>query len=177
MSISLERFAMRLGAAGVLREVRSTESWQAIGVTAVSADSRAITRGTLFCAVKGTHHDSHSNLPAAAGAGAVAAVVEHANPDLPIPQLVVVDGRLGAAHAENIFMKIILKPGLVLQRVTTRNPDDGMLEVAIAAFKRVAVRDGVMPEEELNDGVIQVDQLGQPLVQTAPAVATPAGDD
>lgn len=85
--------------------------------------------------------------------------------------------RLGAAHADNIIMRIILKPGLVLQRVTTRNPDDSMLEVAMAAFKRVAVRDNMMPEEELQDGAIQVDQLGQPLAPTAPAVATPAGDD
>ena len=85
--------------------------------------------------------------------------------------------RLGAAHAENIFMRIILKPGLVLQRVTTRDPDDGMLEVAIAAFKRVAVRDNMLPEEEIEDGVIPVNQLGQPLLPTSPPVAVPAGDD
>lgn len=86
--------------------------------------------------------------------------------------------RIGAANAENFFMKLILKPGLVLQRVTTREPDDSMLEVAIAAFKRVAVRDGVLPEEELNDGAIPVDQLGQPIVEISEPerVVVPAGD-
>lgn len=84
--------------------------------------------------------------------------------------------RFGAAHAENIFMKIILKPGLVLQRVTTREPDDSMLEVAIAAFKRVAVRDGVMPEEALDDGAIPVDPLGQPIVEISEPQPAPAGD-
>ena len=85
--------------------------------------------------------------------------------------------RFGAAHAENIIMKIVLKPGLVLQRVTTREPDDEMLEVAIAAFKRVAVHDEAMSLDEINDGAIQVDQLGQPLIGPPAVASAPAAGD
>jgi uncharacterized protein YqhQ len=84
--------------------------------------------------------------------------------------------RFGAAHAENIIMRIILKPGLVLQRVTTREPDDSMLEVAIAAFKRVAVHDEAMSPDEIDDGAIQVDQLGQPLIGPPAVASAPAAD-
>ena len=85
--------------------------------------------------------------------------------------------RFGAAHAENIIMKIVLKPGLVLQRVTTREPDDEMLEVAIAAFKRVAVHDEAMSPDEIYDGAIQVDQLGQPLIGPPAVASAPAAGD
>lgn len=36
---------------------------------------------------------------------------------------------------DNWFTKIISAPGLWLQRITTKEPDDGMIEVAIAALK------------------------------------------
>lgn len=85
--------------------------------------------------------------------------------------------RFGAAHAEHVIMKVILWPGMLLQRVTTREPDDSMLEVAIAAFKRVAVRDQAMTPEAVEDGVIAVDQLGQPLGMPEPMVQPAAGDD
>jgi uncharacterized protein YqhQ len=34
-------------------------------------------------------------------------------------------------------MRVIIAPNLALQRLTTREPDDEMLEVAIAALKAV----------------------------------------
>ena len=34
-----------------------------------------------------------------------------------------------------MFTKIVSAPGLWLQRITTKEPDDGMIEVAIAALK------------------------------------------
>ena len=36
---------------------------------------------------------------------------------------------------DNIFTKIISAPGLWLQRITTKEPDDGMIEIAIAALQ------------------------------------------
>lgn len=36
---------------------------------------------------------------------------------------------------DNMFTKIVSAPGLWLQRITTKEPDDGMIEVAIAALK------------------------------------------
>ena len=42
----------------------------------------------------------------------------------------------GLAHAgENVFVRALRWPGLMLQHLTTREPDDKMLEVAIAAMK------------------------------------------
>jgi len=41
------------------------------------------------------------------------------------------------ARFDNIFAKILKAPGLLIQRITTREPDDSMLEVAIKAFTTV----------------------------------------
>lgn len=45
--------------------------------------------------------------------------------------------RFTAAHQENPIIRFITKPNLALQRLTTREPDLGMLEVAITAFEHV----------------------------------------
>lgn len=42
-----------------------------------------------------------------------------------------------AGKHDNIFVKILSAPGLWMQRLTTKEPDDGMIEVGIAAFKAV----------------------------------------
>jgi uncharacterized protein YqhQ len=39
------------------------------------------------------------------------------------------------------FVKVLLWPGMQLQRMTTREPDDGMVEVAVAALRAVADRE------------------------------------
>ena len=45
--------------------------------------------------------------------------------------------RLTARLADRPWMRVIIAPNLALQRLTTREPDDEMLEVAIAALKAV----------------------------------------
>ncbi len=45
--------------------------------------------------------------------------------------------RFAAGHTTNAVVKLFLAPGLALQSLTTRQPDDGQIEVALAAFKRV----------------------------------------
>lgn len=42
-----------------------------------------------------------------------------------------------AGRYENIFTKIISAPGLLIQRITTKEPDDEMIEVAIASVEAV----------------------------------------
>jgi uncharacterized protein YqhQ len=49
--------------------------------------------------------------------------------------------RLGAANYRFRVVRWLLAPGLALQGLTTREPDDGMIECAIAALKRVMQRD------------------------------------
>ena len=43
----------------------------------------------------------------------------------------------GARHSDNGVMRIILAPGLWLQSLTTREPDDSQIEVALVAMKGV----------------------------------------
>ncbi len=50
-----------------------------------------------------------------------------------------------AARAENAFVRALRAPGLFLQRLTTREPDEGMIEVALTAF--LLAKDGA-PEDE-----------------------------
>lgn len=45
--------------------------------------------------------------------------------------------RWTARHLDSPFVRWIIQPNLALQRLTTREPDEGMLEVAIAAFKEM----------------------------------------
>lgn len=41
--------------------------------------------------------------------------------------------RIAGSH-DNLFTKILSAPGLAMQRITTREPDDSMIEIAIAAM-------------------------------------------
>lgn len=42
-----------------------------------------------------------------------------------------------AGRSDNIFVRIISAPGMLIQRMTTKEPDKGMVEVAIAAVEAV----------------------------------------
>lgn len=51
--------------------------------------------------------------------------------------------RFAGAHADNRLVHMAIMPGLLLQKLTTRQPDDSQIEVAIASLK------AVLPPEEL----------------------------
>jgi UDP-N-acetylmuramoyl-L-alanyl-D-glutamate--2,6-diaminopimelate ligase len=82
----------RLSAGHAIREV-----WD------VTADSRRVRVGALFCAWRGTTSDSHQYLPDVFQAGATGVVVEECTDEIPTPQLCVTDGRVGAAFAAAEF--------------------------------------------------------------------------
>jgi uncharacterized protein YqhQ len=42
----------------------------------------------------------------------------------------------GARHVKNVLVRILLAPGLLMQSLTTGEPDDSQLEVAIAALQK-----------------------------------------
>ncbi len=52
--------------------------------------------------------------------------------------------QFGARHLDNPIMRALMAPGLWLQGLTTRQPDDKMVEVGIAALEEVLVADGVI---------------------------------
>ena len=47
-----------------------------------------------------------------------------------------------AGRKNNLLTRIISAPGMALQRITTREPDDSMIECAIAAMEKVIPADG-----------------------------------
>jgi uncharacterized protein YqhQ len=49
--------------------------------------------------------------------------------------------RIAGRH-DNLFTRIISAPGVWLQHITTKEPDDGMIECAVAAVKEVIPGDG-----------------------------------
>lgn len=70
--------------------------------------------------------------------------------------------RFSAAHDRNPFMRMLIAPGLWLQKMTTREPDDSMVECAIAALQPVLIADGKLPA---------------PQEESTPAAAPPANQE
>ncbi len=64
---------------------------------------------------------------------------------LPIAGVAYETIRFTSKHLDNPLIKVLIKPNLALQNLTTRQPDQSMLEVGIAALERVlaAERAGV----------------------------------
>ncbi|MBE9477925.1 MAG: DUF1385 domain-containing protein [Chloroflexi bacterium] len=55
--------------------------------------------------------------------------------------------QFGARHTGNSFIKAFLAPGLWLQRMTTREPDDSQLEISISALRRAVEIDQLEGED------------------------------
>ncbi len=55
--------------------------------------------------------------------------------------------RFTAKHMSNPIIRALIIPNLALQHLTTRPPDTSMLEVGIAAFKRVLVSEELLADE------------------------------
>ena len=55
--------------------------------------------------------------------------------------------RFSARHLTNPVCKVLIRPGLWLQRITTKEPDDKQLEIAIIALKEALLYDAVEPEQ------------------------------
>ncbi len=67
--------------------------------------------------------------------------------------------RLGAANYRFRIVRWLLAPGLALQGLTTREPDDSMIECAITSLKRVMQRDEVQPIGSTNTTVAALPPL------------------
>jgi uncharacterized protein YqhQ len=78
--------------------------------------------------------------------------------------------RFGARHRSNPLVKWIFMPGIWLQLITTKQPDDGMIEVAIASMREAIAANG----EEAPPG--SLDPYRRPIdeVLTADAAEVPA---
>jgi uncharacterized protein YqhQ len=56
--------------------------------------------------------------------------------------------RYSANHPDNLLVRLLRSPGLWLQRLTTREPDDSQLEVAMAALEKVMAFDRAVEEAQ-----------------------------
>jgi UDP-N-acetylmuramoyl-L-alanyl-D-glutamate--2,6-diaminopimelate ligase len=95
MSFKTEVLAAALEGAGLLVERRGQLP---DSVPAITDDSRRVTPGALFMAVRGTHFDGHDFLVSVAEAGAGVVMVEDPSRTT-LPALVVSDSRRGSAVA------------------------------------------------------------------------------
>jgi uncharacterized protein YqhQ len=66
--------------------------------------------------------------------------------------------RFSAGHIDNPLMRLLIAPGLALQRMTTREPDDNMMEAAIAALEPVLAADGIQVRAEVTTPRIYADR-------------------
>jgi UDP-N-acetylmuramoyl-L-alanyl-D-glutamate--2,6-diaminopimelate ligase len=82
--------------AQLLVEAPDLHTWPEL--TGLTADSRKVERGMLYCAVRGSVQDGHQFVAAARQRGAVAALVEREQ-DADLPQVLVRDGRRAATVA------------------------------------------------------------------------------
>jgi uncharacterized protein YqhQ len=56
--------------------------------------------------------------------------------------------KFSAAHQQNPIIKILIAPGLALQKMTTREPDMSMLEVSIAALQKLLAEEQLAAEPQ-----------------------------
>ncbi|MBM3909045.1 MAG: UDP-N-acetylmuramoyl-L-alanyl-D-glutamate--2,6-diaminopimelate ligase [Gemmatimonadetes bacterium] len=96
---AVAQIAQALESAGLLVERRGVLPERLAGIT---EDSRAVTPGGAFVAVRGTQRDGHAYLGAAEQAGAALAILEDALAST-LPALVVRDGRRAAAVAASAY--------------------------------------------------------------------------
>jgi uncharacterized protein YqhQ len=87
--------------------------------------------------------------------------------------------RFGARHRANPVMKALLYPGLIVQMITTKQPADDMIEVAIVSMEQALEADGEPVPAGSGDFVREPLHLGSriaaavPAPVPAPAIAAP----
>jgi uncharacterized protein YqhQ len=62
--------------------------------------------------------------------------------------------KFSARHQDNWLMRVLIAPGLWLQGFTTREPDASMLEVSIAALRRLLVEEQLISADETEADVV-----------------------
>src|SRR4051795_4698562 len=83
--------------------------------------------------------------------------------------------RLGARHRGNPVVRVIMWPGILVQRITTKQPTDDMIEVAIVAMEETLRADG----EAIPPGSLDIprDPMPEPGATASAARATADADE
>ena len=163
----------RLTAEGRLRGARSdgraigAAGLAAIAISGVTHDSRAVRPGSLFVAVPGLHVDGHEFVAAAAAAGAAAALVDHALPEVGLPQLVVADTRQALAVAAAWWYR---DPShdLAVVGITGTDGKTTTSFLAVAALEAAGIRTGMTGTAETRIGGVQMPNEAHATTPEAP---------
>ena len=140
-----------------------------IPVTGVTNDSRTVRPGSLFVAIPGLHADGHDFVAAAASAGAAAALVERALPEVAIPQLIVSETRPALATAAAWWYR---DPGddLAVVGITGTDGKTTTSYLAVAALEAAGVRTGMTGTAATRIGGVQEANLAHATTPEAPAL-------
>jgi UDP-N-acetylmuramoyl-L-alanyl-D-glutamate--2,6-diaminopimelate ligase len=169
----LGRLVDRLTAEGRLRGAR--QDGRAIGaaglasipIRGVTHDSREVHDGSLFVAVPGLHADGHEFVSEAADRGAAAALVDHALPEIALPQLIVAEARSALASAAAWWYG---DPShdLAVVGITGTDGKTTTSYLAVAALEAAGVRTGMTGTVATRIGGVQVDHAEHATTPEAP---------
>jgi UDP-N-acetylmuramoyl-L-alanyl-D-glutamate--2,6-diaminopimelate ligase len=148
-----------IGAAGVAE----------IPIRGVTYDSRAVRPGFLFVAVRGLHVDGHEFVAAAAERGAVVAVVDHALPEVQLPQLVV-DATPAALATAAAWWYGDPSEDLAVIGITGTDGKTTTCFLAVAALEAAGVRAGMTGTAATRIGGIQTTNEAHATTPEAPAL-------
>src|SRR4051794_31296563 len=83
--------------------------------------------------------------------------------------------KLGAKYRSNPVIRVVMWPGILVQKITTKQPTEDMIEVAIVAIEETLRADG----ESVPPGGLELprDPMPEPGATAAAARGTGAGDD
>lgn len=84
---------------------------------------------------------------------------------LPIAGVAYEAQRLAAKYPNNMLVKAFIAPGMLMQRLTTRQPTDGELEVALTALRKAVWRERVTREAEDGGNVVAMPARSEREVQ------------
>jgi UDP-N-acetylmuramoyl-L-alanyl-D-glutamate--2,6-diaminopimelate ligase len=157
--LAARRDGKAIGAAGLA----------AIPVRGVTHDSRGVRPGSLFVAVPGLHVDGHDFVARAAAADAAAALVDHALPDVPLPQLVVHDTRAALATAAAWWYGDPSRE-LAVVGITGTDGKTTTSYLAVAALEAAGIRTGMTGTAATRIGGIQAANEAHATTPEAPAL-------
>lgn len=158
---------MRLGALRAALEAQiSDASLAEVEFGAVETDSRTLSSGALFVALRGEHFDGHAFVQVAAERGAAAALVDRAwfaaQPldGVSLPLIVVDDTRVALGRTAACWRERFAIP---LIGITGSNGKTTVKEMCAAILRAQAVREGASDDDVLATGGNFNNDIGLPL--------------
>ncbi|GGC81743.1 UDP-N-acetylmuramoyl-tripeptide--D-alanyl-D-alanine ligase [Undibacterium terreum] len=103
-------------------------------VTGVSTDSRKVSKGELFVALRGEKFDAHDFLDQVVAQGAAAVVVEHVPAGLTIPALVVPDTKMALAEIARYWRRQFSLPVIGVTGSNGKTTVKEMIASILAAY-------------------------------------------